>query len=294
MKRFTAIILLSALLLTACTGDKLTESSDMQSSSTSSANSENSSADSDSTASGGSSAISGGSSTTTNSSSSESSSDPTEGLTPLSFTDEDLELQEILRGLISGGAYEAYGWFYSFTVREPVEQKIRFNGDSRYDDRNAYKYDSYHIIPENYKDYTLTFPSTRDEMEKIVGRFFTKQETAEFMKRVAKGTVTGEEDGVLLVTLDSDTEVYMPPYYLEAGGRMYHINAFGVHQLNLDYNTARVTAKSDGKIEFTFLKDDYAYEPNTEFRYEELYYDYAEEGYIVLEDGEWKLPHIYV
>ncbi|MCH5204358.1 MAG: hypothetical protein J1F03_06395 [Oscillospiraceae bacterium] len=288
MKKFSAIIL-ATLLLTACTNTEPTES-DTLSSSTSSSVSENSSVPNSASSLQNSSSTTSGSSSVNPDSSSSESSDPNSGLTPLSFTDEDLELQRILGGLIEDGASEVYSWFYSFTSPSDVCQNIIFSNDE-----DSFVH-SYNPIPHGYGHSThfTEFPSTYAEMEEIVGSFFTKQAAAEFMKYVSNGTVTGEKDGVLLVTLENNTEEHMPPYYFEAGGVMYHLDIIGAHTLNLDYQTARVTAKSDGRIDFKFLPNIYEYLPTDKFRYEELYYDYAEEGFIALEDGVWKLPHIYV
>ncbi len=269
MKKQFASILITALILscfTACsTGDleSLPGTSDPISDSSSS--SENTSA----------------------ASKSESSSSDA-ALTPLSFTDEDLELQEILGGLMSNGAGTVYYWFVGLPFKADADtamQKIRISNS-----QHPNEVCNFFLIPENLQDDTLTIPTTYVEMENLLGRFFTKQATEKYMESFGKGTVTGESDGVLDVTLDGKN-AGISPIFLEANGQLYRVDAVGTNILNMDSSTARVTAKGEGIIEFTYLPYHYEYQENTEFAYEETYPTYAQTGYIVLEDGIWKLPY---
>ncbi len=209
-------------------------------------------------------------------------------LTPLSFTDEDLELQEILGGLMSNGAGTVYYWFVGLPFKvdtDTVQHKIKISNS-----QHPNEVCNFFLIPENLQDGTLTIPTTYVEMENLLGRFFTKQATEKYMEGFCKGTVTGESDGVLDVTLDSKN-AGISPIFLEANGQLYRVDAVGTNILNMDSSTARVTAKEEGIIEFTYLPYYYEYQENTEFAYEETYPTYAQTGYIVLEDGIWKLPY---
>lgn len=110
------------------------------------------------------------------------------------------------------------------------------------------------------------------------------------MKRYYKGVVVGESNGVLDIKLDKADNMQAPATFIEAAGQLYRLDTVQPIPINVDCSTARVTSSSDDRIEFTFLEDTYDYQPNTEFKYEETYPDYARQGYIVLEDGKWKLP----
>ncbi len=207
-------------------------------------------------------------------------------LTPLSFTDKDLELQKIL-GDLMGGASAVHDWFTALAFGAEIpQQKIRLiNTDGA--EENIYW-----AVPENYKDFgsTITIPSDYDEMKKTVSTYFTNQATAEYMKRYYKGVVVGESNGVLDIKLDKADNMQAPTTFIEAAGQLYRLDAVYTIPINMDCSTARVTSSSDDRIEFTFLEDTYDYQPNTEFKYEEIYPDYARQGYIALEDGKWKLP----
>lgn len=216
------------------------------------------------------------------------SDEPDIALTPLSFTNEDLELQEILGSITGNGAGTVYYWFVGLPFRvdtDTVVKKIRIsNGQHPNEVCNFFS------IPENLQDGALTIPTTYDEMKSLISRFFTEQATERYMECFCKGTVTGESDGVLDVTLDNKN-AGISPIFLEANGQLYRVDAVGTNTLNMDSHTARVTAKEEGIIEFTYLPYYYEYQENTEFAYEETYPTYAQTGYIVLEDGIWKLPY---
>ncbi len=269
MKKQFALILITALILscfTACSkGDLESLPGTSEPISDSSSSSENSSA----------------------ASKSESSTSDA-ALTPLSFTDEDLELQEKLGGLMSNGAGTVYYWFVGLPFKvdaDTATQKIRISNS-----QHPNEVCDFFLIPENLQDGTLIIPTTYDEMKSLISSFFTEQATEKYMESFGKGTVTGESDGVLDVTLDSKN-AGISPIFLEADGQLYRVDSVGTNILNMDSSTARVTAKEEGIIEFTYLPYHYEYQENTEFAYEETYPTYAQTGYIVLEDGIWKLPY---
>lgn len=83
-------------------------------------------------------------------------------LTPLSFTDKDLELQKIL-GDLMGGASAVHDWFTALAFGAEIpEQKIWLINT------NGVEENIYWAVPENYKAFgsTITIPSDYDEMKK--------------------------------------------------------------------------------------------------------------------------------
>lgn len=205
--------------------------------------------------------------------------------TPLSFTEDDKELQEILKGILDGGAREVQAWFLEPPIVDtPVIQEFRF---SNIQNQTVY---GYHLIPENYRTDKVIAPITYAEMEEALGRFFPQQAVEKYMSFVRKGTVTGEADGVIDVVINDENENYAP-LFLEVNGRLYQMDQWGTYNINIDCETARIIAKTDNVIEFTYLYELYNYKENTEYKNEEKYPEYSRMTYILKEDGVWKLPY---
>lgn len=276
----TALLLTGALLLSGCTegGSSSAPGAGLDSSLTSSENSV-------SDVSSESSLVDSSSESTSSTDVSESvpsrnSSDTANSGTPLSFTEDDKELQAILKEILDGGAREVQSWFLYPHVEDYILfQKIRFSDQDTY---------YYYLIPENYYTDKIVAPITYAEMEKALGRFFTQRAVERYMSFVRKGTVTGETDGVIDVVVD---DYEGTPLFLEVNGRLYHMDQWATYNINIDCETARIIAKTDNVIEFTYLYELYDYKENTEYKNEEKYPEYSRTTYILKEDGVWKLPY---
>lgn len=202
---------------------------------------------------------------------------------PSDFTDEDRELQEILRGLV-GNAGEIDLLFIPLDNSEPNKTFRRIDkglsSESGQDD-----YNFYNIIPEVYvcPDGRFPVPQTRAGIEELLLKYYTEQMTEHYMRGVNKGSAAENPDGTYSVEI---TEGSGLSPFLEIDGRMYRDLGTRDRTAYVNCETAKVTRKTADTIEFTYLgylyTSDYVNYPH---------YSFNEQGAIKFENGMWKLDY---
>lgn len=201
--------------------------------------------------------------------------------TPLSFTEEDRELQATLGELVTNGT-EVVHWFAGLRIQGKGNgelHKFKIIGTN-----SDYGY-CYYPIPDNYTERSLIVPTTYSQLENTIKKYFADDVAARLLARCDRGVKT--QTGEVKTANDAIT---FAPIFLEVDGRLYRSEANASLGLLVDYETARVTEKTDTAVQFTYLKEPYDCNQSIEYqKCEELYPKYASKGYIVCEDGEWKL-----
>lgn len=215
------------------------------------------------------------------------SSDEKHEPVPVEFTDEDIELQEILselyeptsainrwfcRLMVSNAAYpDAHGW----RLKIP---EISFEGE-------------YIQVPENYYLVSESFcvPTTKAGMRELFQKYFTKERTDNLMERYQVCDLIERSDKTLTLKFKTDDPYEFKLhslYFIEADGHLYAADGYGTFGFIVP-ETAKITKKTDDTIEFTFLMSNDIwpeYLGDTS-----LYLEAAQNGSIKLEDGVWKL-----
>ncbi len=204
---------------------------------------------------------------------------------PVEFTEEDRELQEILKTLIYQAAGKVNMWFYSpcpLEMDTPV--KITLDG------KNALSEIDFYPITVDYIESTETIcvPNSVSEFESVLMEYFTKWATEKYMQLVAKGNLVRLPDGQIAIKLDSTLDIN--PIFIEAGGRMYRNTGDMGGGLAISYETAKVISKTDKTIEFSYLRGYYGDDEHY-FRNGETYFDVAWNGLLKFERGGWKLDY---
>lgn len=211
-----------------------------------------------------------------NSDSSDIISNSSNSQTELVFTEEDLEFQAILKELVSN----AEEIDRMFDVREAVGDEYTFSFTSSYNGLDNKR--QYYLIPEDARTANglFTVPQSRDKMEDLVSRYFSKWAVDFYMENVSLGKMTTNEYGRYHIDGVSSN-------FLEIDGRMYLSPSRSAEYAGLGINpeTAKVMHKSDTLIKFIYWDGDIS-----DIDSDEYYHNY---GTIVRENGEWKLHYFY-
>ena len=206
---------------------------------------------------------------------SSSSEDPESAplIVPTEFTEDDRELQKILKEL----------WPAALNI------ELMFNGN--YNRGNDYVFiisgDKvyYDLIPENTKtsDGMLTIPQTYEEMQELLLKYHTKDTAEKYMRDVNKASMTENPDGTYNVTLDTDNKGAM---FIEIGGRMYCKDSIIAGGFLIDYDTAKMIEKTDDLIHFSCI----CYRGELDYKNEDGL-AWNEDGFLKYERGGWKLHY---
>lgn len=163
---------------------------------------------------------------------------------PAEYTEQDLELQKILKELSPGymldsildnNGVECAGDEYKFVF-----------SDSRW--INTY-------IEVSYPQPEYTFPRSCEELEEILLEYFTQEVTDNYMKRVCKGTMTANPDGTYSVTLDKDLDRDL--VFIEINGKMYYNFSIGGDRVPRYHNSAQVIEQTDDAITYSYIITEY-------------------------------------
>lgn len=201
----------------------------------------------------------------------------------LTFTDEDRELQAILKDL-TAKCGEIDRMFYQMSVIDGEPDLKTEWGD-------------YYIIPEGLRTEPgglFAVPRSVGEMEELIHKVFSS-DAAEFYLQsdnVCKGRFTEDSVGNVLFEPD-DIHAGANPTFIEVDGKMYRSSlewddySSSYSRLGIDCDTAKVTRRSDKAMEFSYRGYDY---PNR-FDGGDVYAE--RNGAVVYEDGAWKLHYFY-
>lgn len=208
-------------------------------------------------------------------------------LTPVEFTDEDKELQNILSELLNP-AEEILSWFVEMALPTPMIY-IDF---PQYENIPS---GGFALVPENYfhnGSYSLfEMPTTRDGMREIMLKYFSEEYTENRVGDIVSGTLTENPDGTYSMTVTDEIDTSLELIYekfVEADGRLYQRDGIKIAGINMDYSTAKIVSKTDDTIEFTYLLNSYSYKPKPEYKNEPLYSENAFKGVLKYERGGWK------
>ena len=175
---------------------------------------------------------------------------------PVEFTDEDLELQGILKGLDRGlsavdiwlttdGPALPNGKTYVsseyFIMNKGMDQKL-----------------TYRPIPDNYRIEGLPVPTTCKAMRELVMEYFTEAFADNFMGNyAAKGSLTENPDGTYSIVFDENGGWFAD--FMELDGQLYwqgnHTGGKGLSALGVLCRSAKVISKTEDTIEFSYLDD---------------------------------------
>ncbi len=181
---------------------------------------------------------------------------------PTEYTEQDLELQEIMETLKLGDNVTylfmpditTTGTIYNFVFPESSNPK------------SALAY-----IDVSGPEQEIDFPKSCDEFEQRLLEYFSQDLTNSYMTGVCKGTMTENADGTYSVITDKDTEY---PRYIEINGRMFYRTGAGGSGGSRYYNTAKVIAQTYNTIIFSYACGLYDFSTKTER--------------LVFERGGWK------
>ncbi len=196
-------------------------------------------------------------------------------IVPTEFTEDDKELQEILKGL----------W--------PAADEINkmFTGVDTVNMIYTFKFSDFEYqycpIPENMLTQPgglFTVPQTYAEMEELLLEYFTEQAVEKYMMEVNKGSLTENPNGTFTLKPDNTEKGCTP--FIEIGGKMYCRVGAMDSGFNINCETAKVIDKTDDLIRFSFLAyhGDPDYINNPQF-------SWNEEGLLKYERGGWKLNY---
>lgn len=168
---------------------------------------------------------------------------------PTEFTEEELELQDILNEL--SDAQNIFYWFYSGASYDGVESfEFRLGAPG-----NSIEY--YSLMPKDEKaSYCdLEYPQSCEELEELLLNYFTQNTVDKYMSRVIKGTMTENSDGTYTIVADQTYDFYRnAPTFIEIDGNMY------LHSIPIGdpgspiWNTAQITEKTPDSIKFTIIQ----------------------------------------
>lgn len=218
-----------------------------------------------------------------NSTESDSSSDSSYFPDPdveLTFTEEDLELQKILKDLVAN-AEEIDRMFNYMSIMEK-EPDLKIGSQS----------DDYYLITDDVKtepNGLHSVPQTCEEMEMLIRRYFSSRAAKSYIQQISKGAVIRVAGGSTELKLENENGYGI---FVEADGKMYRSYFYrdwtGTN-LGINVKTAKVISKTDRSIEFSYWGYDYAFD-----------YDYDDDdgsvyaerrGALVNEDGVWKIHY---
>ena len=193
---------------------------------------------------------------------------------PTEFTDEDRELQEILKDLLL--AYNEIEDMFSGGYMGDMYYTFKFSDYDTY----------YYPIPEDTRirpNSLFTVPQTYAGMEELLLKYLTSQSADIYMMWVNTGTMTENPDGTYTVNLDNEEKGPAP--FLEIDGKMYYSGG-AMGRNGLDCETAKVIEKTDDTIIFSCIEShgepDYINEPERSWNIE---------GMLKYERGGWKLHY---
>lgn len=193
------------------------------------------------------------------------------------FTEEDRELQEILREL--DPAWSVFAALYNGTPGSGIVN----GGVGVLTDMYQYKELFYSELSEDLPFHTL------DEMETELGKYFTKNIVEKYMSlvRASAGKISWEQDWVSTVSLTEHKYIDMNntggltdfPIILELDGKLYRAAAgYLSYSTEIDYSLARVLSRADDEIGFVYMMPVPAYENSM----------IAVRGRLKYDDGVWK------
>ncbi|MDE7229015.1 MAG: hypothetical protein K2N56_00915 [Oscillospiraceae bacterium] len=183
---------------------------------------------------------------------------------PTEFSEEDLELQDILNSL-PGEAIAPYFWFDIGKEANMVLYRFRASDDQ--------PEKSYALMPTNGLSYWgIEYPHTLEQLEELLLKYYTQEATEEYMARTGKGTMTENADGTYTVMTDGGEQGTLPAC-LEIDGNLY-FDSSGCSGLPY-WETAKVTEKTSDCIRFSVFCLDVR--------------PYVNTGMVKFERGGWKL-----
>lgn len=305
----TALLLLTAMLLTGCAKRGNTPASGVNTNSNTSPEvSDNySSENTESSISEASNISSEPESGRNSDSSSEESSDTSVDTVPVEFTDEDKELQKILEDLEKGGS-TIDGWFI---CDRPIVSWAELDSEGNLvqcsqEGVTVQEYEfffpkmgvpaTYYLMPDNYSENGMIFPQTYKEIKEIALEYYSERAVDNIMEYwVGKGSMTEKTDGTIEVTLDENCS---NDWYklLEIDGKMYRASGDGGRGLGttpINPFSAKIVSKTDDTIEFTYLTTNWLYYDFDEDTYKKITDEsqYAKEvltGVLKYERGGWR------
>ncbi len=192
---------------------------------------------------------------------------------PTEFTEEDLELQNILNEL--SDAQEIFGWFLNFSLLDEKIFNFKFNGS---DDLTH----SYALVSKDtiVSASGLKYPQSCEELEELLPKYFMQKTVDLYMSYVTKGTMTENSDGTYTVTATGAYNFYRHnPRFIEIDGNMYCAVEFlaGASYKPI-WRTAQITERTADSIKFTIynaVNDEYS----------------PTDGLIRYERGGWRLNY---
>lgn len=188
-------------------------------------------------------------------------------ITPTEFTEEDEELHDILNELSAGDTL--YWWFFHGTSH-----------GKEYTFKNSYYPNGqyvYALLPKGKKDPDsgLEYPQSCEQLEELLLKYFTRENTDKFMENASEGTMSENSDETYTVT--TDTKGKYLPIFIEIDGNMYvwRRDSGGVASI---WDSAKITERTDDSIKFTMV-------------FSAAGYYYTEDCLITYERGGWKLNY---
>ncbi len=198
------------------------------------------------------------------------------------FTEEDKELQAILKD-IEGGVNLIINWCecgpFMASGGSLLAPAVKFKFPQSDKPDSVYEY---YLIPDNYsREGDVTMPTTRADMMDLMLDYFTESYIDQ-RYNIDAGTMKENSDGTFSVVFDEIRNTY-GGHFIEVNGRLYRYGSEGC-RTHLTAETARVTHKTDDLIEFTFVGYNYPVEdPRFKFK---------ASGRLKLERGGWKLDQL--
>lgn len=159
------------------------------------------------------------------------------------FTEEDLELQGILKELAPG--HEVFQWIFNGGWGD-TEYNFFFGEDQQYGN-------VYYPLPKGKAHYydRLENPQSYEDMRQLLNRYFTKASAEGFMNYVGKGAMTERADGSYLVTLEDFSSGTEAPSLIEIDGKMYIAQILRGGIAAPDFENAKIIEKTDNTITFS-------------------------------------------
>ncbi len=211
---------------------------------------------------------------------------------PITFTEEDRELQEILKGMKAG--VEDLNKLFIKRADGFVENKYFQNGADAH---------GYYLIPENKKtgpNNMFDIPQTRDGLEKLLLEYFSANVVEKFMSEVNKATAVETTKGTF-ITLEDREKGFSK--FIEVDGRMccdaeeYGMNHYMYGTWAPPYymlcDTAKVKSKTDDTIYFSYISSySNVLDPWTDYKQYEGSFSNIDCS-LKFERGGWKLNYYY-
>lgn len=189
---------------------------------------------------------------------------------PAEYTEQDLELQNILKSLEPGD--DVSKLFSVNSLGGSGERYIFRLPDNDPPDSTATYINVSGLQPK------INHPKSINELRQRMLEYFTAEATDKYMWNVCNGTMTANPDGTYTVTLDKDLNY---PTYIEIDGKMFYWEESVGSGSGIPYfNTAKVTEQTNDTIIFS-----YTYAGMADF--------YRTDERLVYERGGWKRDPFY-